>query len=370
MSTLRSLISDERVCEQCEASSRKRSGEVHLSPQDNRMVMSEETIFLRTSERVTYTRCKQKWWWEFIERLKPISVANPLRFGDLVHQALAAFYRPGSPHKVKRGPKPHLTFKKLYQKQLEEHSEFGQKTEDEEWVNALDLGIEMLKNYVERYGLDDRYEVVAPEVSFEIDIFDEDEEYVCTYAGTFDAVVRDTQTNEIGLLEHKTAKSISTGFLTMDEQAGSYWAYAEDYLREKKVLKPKQHLDFILYNYLRKGKKDDRHQNNKGQYLNKDGSVSKQQGTPLFHREIIYRTQDNRRNTMLRVIDQAREMKMVRDGDLPVYKSIINGCSGMFGCNFRDFCEVQEAGGDWESLRDATMTKWDPYKDHEFKEEE
>jgi len=32
-------------------------------------------------------------------------------------------------------------------------------------------------------------------------------------------------------------------------------------------------------------------------------------------------------------------------------------------------CELHEVGADWESVRDATMTTWDPYSVHEIEEE-
>lgn len=328
--------------------------------------MTDELVMLRTSERVTYTRCKQKWWWSCVECLTPRQASAPLRFGDLVHQALAAYYKVSKTTPQRRGPHPAKTFKILYEEQLKEFSKFGMYTEDQEWEDALSLGVEMLTNYVNEYGKDERYRVVAPEQTFQIDLDDpETGEYLVTYVGTFDAIIEDLHTKEIGLFEHKTAKTINTGHLYMDEQAGSYWAFAPDWLRSQGILKPKQDLDFILYNYLRKGKRDERPTNELGQCLNKDGTVSKNQPSPLFKRELIYRSHDDRRNTMLRVIEQAKEMAMVRDGNLPHYKSIINGCQGMFSCEFRDMCELQEAGQDWESVRDATMTHWDPYESHD-----
>lgn len=323
--------------------------------------MSDE-LLIRTSERVTFTRCPQKWKWAWVDCLTPIRVAPALRFGDLVHQALATYYKPGK----KRGVRPATTFKKIYEANLTELESLGMRTESGDWEKAYDLGIEMLHGYVDKYGKDERYEVIAPEMPFQIDVYDPKTNlYICTYVGTFDAVIRDLWTNEIGLFEHKTAKAIYTAHLTLDEQAGSYWAFAPDFLKAQGVLKEDENLDFVLYNFLRKGMPDQRPQNEKGQYLNKDGSVSRIQPPPLFKREIVYRGNAERRNTMLRVIKIAKLMKKARGGRFPIYKIPTRDCS--WQCEFVDMCELHESGGDWQSLKRSTMTKWDPYEAHEEK---
>jgi len=326
-------------------------------------------VFIRTSERSTFMRCPQKWEWSYLQRLKPNYTSPPLRFGSLVHDALAEYYRPNKTAAIKRGPHPAKTFDRLYVAQLEAGmSEFGMVDESEVWVDARGLGNAMLTNYIERYGKDQRYRIIAPELPFQIDIVDpETGEYLCTYVGTFDAVIEDLETAEIGLFEHKTAASISTGHLPLDEQASSYWAYAPDWLRSQGILRPDQDLDFILYNFLRKSEKDDRPENELGQKLNQNGSVSKKQPPPLFHRERVYRGTQDRISLMWRVIHQAREMEMYRDGRLTIYKRPMNGCVGMLGCEFRDMCEVHETGSDWEAIRDSMFHEWEPYEAHDEK---
>lgn len=326
-----------------------------------------ETVLLRTSERSTFMRCPQKWKWSYLDHLKAHRQATPLRFGSLVHEALAGFYIASkSKGKIVRGPLPAKTFEKLYAAEVAEQGKMRVYTESEEWVDALALGLEMLKNYVKLYGKDERYLIVAPEMPFQVDIFDPTTgEYVCTYVGTLDAFIYDLEKREYGLMEHKTAKAITTGHLSLDEQAGSYWAFAPDYLKSLGVMKDGQSLDFILYNFLRKGTADTRPQDAEGHYLNQNGSVSKNQPAPLFHRERVYRSDADRRSLMLRVIDQSRVMSLMREGALPIYKSPMMGCTGMFGCEFRDMCEVHETGSDWEAIRDSMFDVWEPYEIHE-----
>lgn len=320
--------------------------------------MARSKVLLRTSERATYKRCRQKWDWAFNQRLRPRTSANALRFGSLIHEALAAYYIPGR----KRGPHPAKTFKKLYQAELKTASSFGMRDVDDEWIEAGTLGDVMLNEYIDFYGNDAHLEIISPEMPFEIDVSDKNGKYLVTYVGTFDAVMKDLRTKQIGLFEHKTAKAISTDHLPLDEQAGSYWCFAPDWLKAQGILKPKQDLDFILYNFLRKGMPDVRPKNDLGQRLNKDGSVSKVQPLPLFHREVVYRDEADRATMLQRVRMEAWEMRLVRAGKLPIYKTPTMGCS--WDCAFFDMCELHETGADWEESRRQIMTTWDPYEDH------
>lgn len=372
--------------------------------------MSEGEILLRTSERSCFMRCPQKWEWSYNQKLKPNYTSPPLRFGSLIHDALATYYKPGkvmSRRHIKRGPHPAQTFLKLYDAQIDQLEQGMRVRVDEEWMDARPLGEEMMVNYIDLYGRDDKYRIVAPEMPFQIDMNDPDTgEYLCTYVGTFDAVIQNLETMQIGLFEHKTAASISTDHLSMDEQASSYWAFAPDWMWARGILKPGQDLDFILYNFLRKGTKDTRPVNGLGQALNGPkkealvarceelglvtnrgakvedltellrsqgekpellGEVSKVQPAPLFERFPVYRGNYERAALMWRVILQAREMKMYRDGRLHLYKRPMNGCRGMFGCEFRDMCEIHEVGSDWEAIRDQMFHEWEPYEIHERK---
>jgi len=332
---------------------------------------TQPSFVVRTSERVDFTRCRQRWWWAYQDRLKPIQNAPALRFGDLIHQALAAWYKPSKPGKVLRGVKPWITFDKVYKQQLEDNlSDFNIRLEDDEaWVNARELGNEMLRNYIERWGRDERYRVIAPEQAIQVDLYMADGTYLCTYVAQLDVVVQDLETFQFGLMEHKTAGSIRTDHLDLDEQGGTYWAVAPFWLEQKGVMKPGQDLDFILYNFLRKAAKDKRKQDADGAYLNLDGKVSKNQPAPLFQREKMYRGKNERIALLQRLEQQVLEMRGVAAGEIDCYKTILGGCRGMFGCPFREMCVVHESNGDWEAVRDATMSTWDPYSAHELEQE-
>lgn len=316
-----------------------------------------DEVLLRTSERTTYKRCRMKWKWAYVDHLTAREVKPALTFGTLVHQSLAAYYPPGT----RRGPHPAETFVKLYNDPNVQG--FNIRQEDSVWVDAEELGLAMLENYTRTYGSDKRYRVLAPEQPFQVRLYNpKSGRYMITGAGILDAIIEDLQTGLIGVLEHKTAKTISTRHLGMDEQGGSYWALGSRYLRQRKVIPEDKNLDFVLYNFLRKAKPDARPTNVLGQHLNKDGSVSKVQPSPYFLRHPVFRGQTDMDNLIKRVIYEAWEIKQARAGKLPIYKNPTRDCS--WDCEFFDMCELHETGGDWKELRRMTMERWDPYEEH------
>lgn len=320
-------------------------------------------LMIRTSERMVFKRCRQRWHWAYVEGRKPKDASPALRFGTLVHEALAAYYIPGK----KRGPLPAKTFKRLYKEETAQSFSFGMRQENQEWIDAGELGIAMLTAYVNEYGDDDELEIIAPEFPFEVDISDGSGNYLITYVGIFDAVYRNRRTKQIGLLEHKTAKTIGTDHLVLDEQAGSYWLFAPYVLRKRGYLQGNQDLDMILYNFLRKALPDDRPVNEAGLSLNKDGTVSKVQPQAYFLRHPVYRGEDDRTVILERIRAEAREVRMTRRGQLAVYKNPTRDCA--WDCPFFGACELHETGSDYEAEFDIRFKTWDPYAEHELQEE-
>lgn len=373
--------------------------------------MSRELILLRTSERTTFKRCRWAWDVSYNQGLKPRTSSPALRFGTLVHKALELRYKPGK----KRGPHPAKTFAAAYEKELDEQIKFGFKDEDGTWHDALELGVDLMNHFVDVYGTDDEWEVVSSEQQFRV-LIKQTKLYELWYVGTIDGVWRKKSTGELWFIDWKTAKSISTSHLTLDEQAGAYWTFGPEWLKAQGILKPGDELQGIMFSFLRKAKRDTRPQNELGHYLNspslkavkelmtlhnqpipkkgegtgKDGTVvvddlirslpaklrdqavllgevSSNQPSPYFERVPVYRPEAMREAVRARVLAEAREMRLVRAGKLDVIKS--PGAFTCPMCSVRDMCELHESGQDWEAFRDATMTKWDGYAEHELANE-
>jgi len=284
------------------------------------------------------------------------------------------------------------------------------------YVDARELGIAMLEGYRALYGKDEDWLVVSPERQFKLsipwpanafnfwDAASVDPSLVMAeLVGTYDLVLQSARTGRYWLGEHKTAKAIMTRHLAMDNQAGTYWATATTELQREGLLPDGEFLAGIIYNFLRKGMPDERPKDAEGYGTNKPlkahyvaaleefipggsdgkpwdkhsltfletaakfggvfvlGERSKVQPKPLFERHEVHRTRPERRSQLLRVQQDALQMELLRDGLLTPTKSATRECSW---CQFYDMCELQERGGDWESLRDMAYRIEDPYAYH------
>lgn len=320
-----------------------------------------EPRYRRTSETSTYRDCRQRWYWSYIQRLAPPRTANALAFGTMIHSALEQWYIPG---KI-RGLNPAIAFRDAYL----ENDTFSQWDEDGNKVSSFDLGMAMLEGYVAKYGTESEIDIVCPERVFEREILDKKGNYLATYVCKLDAVFRNNLNGRIGLLEHKTAKTIDEVRINSGygDQGLRYWYFANLILREEGILAKGQLLDGVLYNFLRKGMPDERPKNAQGLALNKDGSVSKVQKSPLFVRQWIKFTEQELKQVERRIRAEAWEMREAEEGRLPIYKNPSKDCS--WKCQFRDMCEIHEMGGHWEDVRDMTLTEWNPYDYVELEQE-
>jgi hypothetical protein len=321
-----------------------------------------ETPIIRTSERSAFGRCPQQWWWAYRDGLRSKArPADALWFGIGIHEALAEWYLPG----YERGAMPSDTFEAWAGDEIRYiKSNFADR--DREWFDepvyeeAVELGIAMLDHYIDHYDTDPRWEILAIEQPFEIELV-KDGEVVAIFKSRLDGVGIDHKLGEIVLLEHKTAGSIRTAHLPLDNQAGSYFAVATIVLRHQDILGPKEFISGIEYNFLRKSRPDPREHDARGQYLNKDGTVSKKQPPPAFLREFVDRTPREVKSQLRRLTDEVDIMNRMRSGEIAVTKTVTNMCPN---CPFFTMCVLHEHGGNaWKEFRDSHYTVINPYDD-------
>ena len=336
---------------------------------------------LRTSERGAYKRCEFLWNLTYNQRLKPMSTMPALRFGALVHKSLAAWYIPG----VKRGKHPAEAFDEFYAEDMRKNDEiFGSYSEDDErWVNAHEMGVAMLENYISEYGGDDDWEVIATEYPFETLVYkpwtydpNHPPEAQATaepwfhYVGVLDGIWRRRSDKTLWVPDHKTTGGIgpkTTRYLRLDDQAGSYWSYGVRAIVEAELMRKNEKLNGMLYNFLRKALPDERASKivgGKRVYLNNNGSVSQKQPSPYFLRAPIYRDEFDRAEAMRRAEVDFQRMESLRTGEFELSKN-----PGPFtcpGCPVLDACELHETGNDYQGFIDQTMEPWDPYSEHEI----
>lgn len=327
---------------------------------------------LRTSERTTQKACEFRWWLNYVENLQPHTSAPALRFGSLIHKAMAGWYIPG----VKRGVHPATGFEQAYQEDLKVAAKMGYRDEDGKWNEAGELGVAMLNHYVDVYGKDDRWRVLVTEQPFQTVVYKDlglGPEPWFVYTGVLDGVWEDRQAKRkseaLWIPDHKSTAGLGDSkysYLKMDDQAGAYWTYGVDWLYKEKLLKGDQRLAGMLYNFLRKAMPDERQWRlvgGKQLYLNLNGEVSKKQPSPYFMRMPIWRDNVDGEAARARAeVDFGRNEAM-RQGEIEISKN-----PGMFTCPHcwaSDICELHETGNDYRSVIKTEAQKWDPYAEHE-----
>lgn len=291
--------------------------------------------------------------------LQPRRIGDALWFGTGIHQALAEWYKPG----FARGINPAQTWVNFCVSEERYIKDAGGLIDEVKWVSARDLGINMLLSYLDEYQTDPTWDVIATEQTFQVKIkVPGAPGGFVVLMGTFDGVFRDTNTDQLWLMEHKTAAGFpNIGFLELDDQASTYFMVAEIVLRHKGILRDGQHLEGIMYNYLRKMMPDTRPRDEDGLALNKDGSVSKQQDTKRFMRTPVWRSVRQRKNTMEAIVSEVELMMLYRNGTLKVTKTPTKECPY---CPFFQMCQLHETDADWMEFVDAMYIRRDPYSDH------
>jgi hypothetical protein len=369
---------------------------------------------MRVSERASFKKCPLAWDWYWNQGWRRRGrVPNALWFGTGVHLALADWYLPGT----KRGIDPRETWAKYCSEEIR-----AVKTEKvnpvtgeslQEWTNAQDLGDHVLGHYLEVYGEDESWDVIAREQTFGVKIPDPKDKgrAITRLHGTFDGVYRDLEDGKVKLMEHKNYASLGTDHLSLDDQGGTYCTVSTFSLRSQGLIGPKEHVTGITYNLLRKAYKDERPKNADGLYTNKPqkvhyiealwnsdnpdlrvallgrqirflekltlaqlaasaekygivvlGEVSATQQSPYFDRPFIKRTWREQRGQIDRIGAEAMAMARFRSGEQPMYKTPRYDCKRF--CDFFEVCEVHENGGDTADLFDALFDREDPYADH------
>lgn len=321
----------------------------------------------------------------------------------MVHGALAAWYIPGK----KRGQHPAEAFIEIYDADCDSNGGVGFDQWDDEGtrIDARELGWAMLTEYVNEYGNDSDWEILQPEMAFQIDVYDKQGRYLCTLVGSVDGPARNRKTGRIALFEHKTAKSIKEVRINSGygEQGLTYWWALNMWLRHIGELKEGQLVDQVIYNFLRKGFPDERPRNANGYALNKPkkddliaalaakdiylpgkptielltsacteagiqpellGEISAKQPAPLFDRQPLELGETELLRFQRRLRMQAWEMNEVRAGRIPIYKNPTMDCD--WDCPFKFACEIHEMGGDHEAVLEFEFKEWSPYEAHEL----
>jgi hypothetical protein len=326
---------------------------------------SNDLPAIRSGERADYKRCKKKWFWAWRMGLVPRAARfGALELGTWVHAALADWYR----NTMKGRNRSSLSELFWSHAQGDIYSALDRGAPEHIIDKALELqklGEAMTSAYQQHYADDTRLTVVAVEIPLEFTIPDEHGRLAAVHKFKPDAVFLDQQ-RDAWLMEHKTASSIRTEHLVLDDQARPYGAMAERALKKLGVLDKGTTFKGIMYNFLRKALPDSRPTNAEGKYLNQNGDVSKSQPPPLFVRKPITLTAKQRLITLRRV--QAETLEITREAlrlrRHPKYgerlqKTPHRSCPKT--CDFFAMCVAEEEGTDITSMQEMMFIRRDPY---------
>lgn len=339
-----------------------------MKPSKKELVRAASLVDLpivRGGERATYKRCEKKWYWAWRRGLVPRQKSfGPLELGGWWHEALAVWYGKGH-NRVGELPEHFVAI-------AEASLELAQRNKAPEHVlekaeELIALGEAMAVGYVAKYGDDPGIFVIATEVHLEFTIPDPETGVILArHRLTPDLVFLDDH-GVVWLMEHKTAKSIQTEHLRIDDQARPYSAMARRALINAGIIKSDMRFGGMLYNYSRKALPDLRRQNEQGKYLNQNGSVSKKQPPPYFERKPIVLSRQAKVITLERVQDEILEITAktlkIRNKDLHparIRKTPHHSCPRY--CEFFDMCVAEEQGAEVKSLERSMFRVENPYE--------
>jgi hypothetical protein len=327
---------------------------------------------VRSGERATYKRCPKKWYWAwrkgYVLRTKKF---DALELGTWWHNALAKWYRLG----FERNDSFTVLFAIEANASIEEAQENGAPEHVIEKADELSaLGLEMAHAYEREYGMDKAIRVLATEITLEFGISNLATGLtIANHRITPDLVYMDSE-GRIWLMEHKTAKSIRTEHLVIDDQARPYSAMARRALIKAEIIQSNQDFAGIMYNYARKALPDLRERNSDGKYLNKNGSISKTQPPPYFRRFPVFVTKKAKIITLKRVQRETEKIvtlsNQLRRGDIDpstLDKTPHHSCPRT--CDFFAMCVAEEEGSNISTMERTMYIRQNPYEKSETADE-
>jgi hypothetical protein len=312
-------------------------------------------------------RCPTKWYWKWRKGLVPKAKNfGPLELGTWVHYAFEHWYALG----YKRNGDLVDWFRLAVDAAIAQAIEAGapQFVLDKAEELAA-LGEAMMIAYQRFYGKDEDVYVLAVELPLEFSIPDRQGNVIAMHRLKPDMVYRDRH-RDVWLMENKTAAQIRTEHLVIDDQARPYGVMAELALRKLGIIPASSGFSGIMYNFVRKALPDEREMNEKGLYLNKNGTVSKRQPTPMFLRHPVKLTRPAKRRALERIQDEVIEIttltKIIRDrSERKVFdfhrlgKTPHSSCAKT--CQFFTMCVADEQGTDIRDMERSMFDRRDPY---------
>lgn len=315
---------------------------------------------VRSHERMTYKRCQKQWYWHWRKGLVPKAKRfGALDLGTWMHDGLADWYQEGT---SRGGNLSELVYKHSAEAINQAVRDGAPEYEIEKAEELQTLAHCMAEAYQAHYGGDVKVRVISAELPLEF-TFPGPEGLEVIHRLKPDLVYVDDN-DDVWLMEHKTAASIRTEHLVIDDQARPYGAMAATALQRLGLLRGRR-FKGIMYNFLRKAVADERERNEQGQYLNKNGTVSRRQPPAYFMRYPVLLTAPARRVTLERIAQETAEIAYVtrrlRAGLDPdtLQKTPHRSCPKF--CDYFTMCTMEENGAPIEDFMRSQYVRQNPY---------
>lgn len=269
--------------------------------------------------------CRLAWFWGYKQGYRAKRSSTALELGTGIHEALEHYY--GEDH-----ANPVEYFAKWSVKRAEE---LDLQWDDDvaEMQKSTELGIGMLKNYMEVFDGKDDFDVIATEktLSRPLPIPGTDKLSRCSVVVRLDGLVRDHASGRLFSLEHKTFSRFSASALALNHQFIAQVFVGQTLAQSLGLDEP---VIGVIYNGLRK---------------QAPGPKVK---LALNERHKIYCTDRQLEVFQYRAYWQYREMN--RSG-VPIYPQPNQiKCSS---CDFKDVCTEYQRGGDWQFILKESFTQ-------------
>ena len=157
--------------------------------------MSEQTLRLSYSGASTWTSCRMKWYWNYVQNIRRKSTSRPLQVGSMVHDLLHRYYM-------------HEDIPVDMEAYVQEKYPNNQGNES---LLSANEALQLVSGYLQRFE-NDPLDIISSEMQIELERVEPQTGLPYSIYMIVDAVARDQQ-NRLWRVEHKTAARMDTYYL-------------------------------------------------------------------------------------------------------------------------------------------------------------
>ncbi len=335
---------------------------------------------IHVTDSQIFRQCRLKWRLGSKSQLnyEPKKPTVALWLGTGIHIALEAYYEGKLRGVIVEPDEVFEDWADQWIKKIREDVPFLDGEQDQQLLDARELGLGMLRHYIEWAAFEDDFDVIMVEHNFEI-LIAETDEHRWMYNGRLDLVIQNRQ--GFWVVDHKTTATLTgtdTQKLLLDEQLGSYIFAAGltlgkpiqgamyNFLRKKLPTLPKE----LINGGLSKAKNIDTTEEvyraaikvareNPNDYID-ILQILADKGNTFFHREYVTRNVKEIVHMMERLVDIDRDMMLAEEFKRFYPTPDFIRC-GM--CPFIGVCVLYAEDGDVEFLLRNSFRKREKKED-------